>query len=308
MNRIVNNITELIGQTPLIQLNNISRELPATILGKAEFMNPSNSVKDRAGFAMISAAENEGHINKETVIIEPTSGNTGIALAFICSVKGYKLILTMPESMSLERRKLLKAYGAELILTPAHLGMKGAIEKAEELSREHSDTFIPQQFSNKHNPNMHYRTTGPEIWEATQGNLDMFVAGVGTGGTVSGTGRYLKEQNEHITVIGVEPHDSPVLSGGEPGPHMIQGIGAGFIPENYASDYIDGIEKVTNEEAIAMSRKLIKTEGLLLGISSGANVHAAVKLAKQPQNKGKTIVTILCDYGERYLSTTLYSD
>lgn len=305
---IVNNITELIGNTPLIQLNRLTDGLNATVLGKAEFMNPSSSVKDRAGSAMLAAAEAQGKLNKDSIIIEPTSGNTGIALSFVAAVKGYKVILTMPESMSIERRKLLKAYGAELVLTPAHLGMKGAIEKAEELAAEYPNAFIPQQFANEANPDIHFQTTGPEIWKDTGGEVDIFVAGVGTGGTVSGTGKYLKSQSSSVQVVAMEPVDSQVLSGGEPGPHMIQGIGAGFIPSNYDKSVVDDVITVSNEDAMATARRLAKEEGLLVGISAGANVFAALELAKRPENAAKTIVTILCDYGERYLSTVLYSE
>ncbi|RAP30334.1 cysteine synthase A [Candidatus Marinamargulisbacteria bacterium SCGC AG-414-C22] len=304
--KIVNNVTELIGNTPLIRLNKISDETGAEVYGKCEFLNPSSSVKDRIGHAMIVAAEKEGKLKPGTVIIEPTSGNTGIALAFVGRVKGYKVILTMPESMSLERRKLLKAYGAELVLTPAHLGMTGAIEKAQELASEHDDAFIPQQFNNKANPAIHFNTTGPEIWNDTAGDIDLFVAGIGTGGTMAGVSRFLKTKTNTCRFVAVEPADSPVLSGGEPGPHMIQGIGAGFVPGNLQDGDFDEVLPVSNEDAMQTARQLAKEEGLVLGISAGANVYAAWQQAKKSENKGKTIVTILCDFGERYLSTILY--
>lgn len=308
MSKIVSNITDLIGNTPMLRLNQVTKGAYATVLGKAEFMNPASSVKDRIGLAMIDAAEKNGDLTKETVIIEPTSGNTGIGLALVSAVKGYRLILTMPDSMSIERRKMLKAYGAELELTPAHLGMQGAIDRALELANAHKHVFIPQQFQNPANPNIHEETTANEIWDATQGNIDMIVTGVGTGGSITGIARAIKKKNNAFKAIAVEPEDSPVISGGDPGPHMIQGIGAGFVPKNLDKGLVDEVLTVSNDDAIAMARRLAKDEGVLVGISAGANVHAAVEVAKRPENKGKTIVTILCDFGERYLSTILFED
>ena len=280
----------------------------ATVIGKCEFMNPSSSVKDRAALAMIEAAEKEGSLTLGATIVEPTSGNTGIGIAFVAAVKGYKVILTMPESMSIERRKLLKAMGAKLELTPSHLGMTGAIERAEALVKELPNAFMPQQFNNPANPQTHRETTAEEIWNDTGGAVDIIVAGVGTGGTITGVASALKEKKSSIQSIAVEPVDSAVISGNEPGPHMIQGIGAGFVPNNLDRDVIDEIIQVSNEEALTMARRLAKEEGLFVGVSSGANVHAAVEVAKRPENKGKTIVTILCDTGERYLSTILYDE
>lgn len=303
--RVASNALDLIGNTPLVHLNRIYSG-DATILGKCEFMNPSASVKDRAALSMIESAEKSGLISEGATIIEPTSGNTGIGIAFVAAVKGYRVILTMPESMSLERRKLLQAMGATLELTPAHLGMRGAIERAEVLVKETPNAFMPQQFNNPSNPQKHRETTAEEIWNDTNGCVDIFLAGVGTGGTITGVSDILKQHNPQIKSIAVEPFDSPVISGGEPGPHMIQGIGAGFIPQNLNVDTIDEIIKVSNEDAIAMARRLAKEEGLLVGISAGANVFAATEVARRPENKGKTIVTILCDTGERYLSTILY--
>jgi len=304
--KIANSILELIGNTPLVRLNKVTEGIPATVLVKCEFFNPCGSVKDRAGFAMVAAAEAAGLINSETVLIEPTSGNTGIALAFVASVKGYRLILTMPESMSLERRSLLKAFGAELELTPAHLGMKGAIERARELAETHPHSFIPFQFSNPANPEIHFKTTAEEIWRDTEGLVDILVAGVGTGGTISGVSRFIKSQKPGFKAVAVEPKDSPVLSGGQPGPHMIQGIGAGFVPDNYDASVVDEVITMSNEDAMEMARRLAKEEGLLMGVSSGANVAAALEVARRPENAGKTIVTVACDFGERYLSTTLF--
>lgn len=296
------NIKEKVGKTPLVKLAHLSEKHGVQLYGKCEFMNPSGSVKDRAAYAMIHDALDSGLITKDTHIIEPTSGNTGIALAFICASLGIKLTLTMPESMSLERRQLLKAYGAHLDLTPAHLGMTGAIQRANDLKTDH--VFIPQQFENQSNPNMHYQTTGPEILSDI--DVDVFVAGVGTGGTISGVSKYLKEHRS-ITAIAVEPKDSPVISGGEPGPHMIQGIGAGFIPKNFDRAIIDEILTISNDEAIKMASYIATNEGLLCGISAGANVHAALEVAKRPENLGKNVVTILCDSGERYLSMNLFN-
>lgn len=301
------NITELIGNTPLIRLNTPSEQAGATILGKCEFMNPTSSVKDRIGFNMIKTAMDEGAIDAETTIIEPTSGNTGIALASICAALGLKLILTMPESMSVERRNILKALGAELVLTPAADGMKGSIEKAKALQERLQKAIILQQFQNPANPAIHEKTTAEEILRDTDGKVDIFVAAVGTGGTLTGTGRRLREVLPDIETIAVEPQDSPVLSGGTPGPHKIQGIGAGFIPDVLDTTIYGEVITVGNEEAMAASRMLAKEEGLLVGISAGANVYAAMQIASRPENAGKTIVTILCDTAERYISTALFS-
>ncbi len=309
---VANNITELIGNTPLVRLSKVfSREadkIEATVLLKLEFFNPMSSVKDRIGLAMIEAAEKAGQLTPGTVIIEPTSGNTGIALAFVAAQRGYKLILTMPETMSVERRNLLKVFGAELVLTPGEKGMKGAIEKAEELLKKYPKAFMPQQFNNPANPDIHRRTTAEEIWKDTGGKVDFFVAGVGTGGTLTGVGEVLKERNPKIKVVAVEPNDSPVLSGGKPGPHKIQGIGAGFIPGVLKTSLIDEVVRVKHEDAGATSRMLAKREGILTGISGGANVWAACQLAQRPENKGKTILTIAPDSGERYLSTWLFEE
>lgn len=310
MSKIAGSLTDLIGNTPLLELKNYSREnnLEAKLIAKLEYFNPASSVKDRIGYAMIKDAEDKGLINKDTVIIEPTSGNTGIALAFVSAAKGYRLILTMPDSMSIERRNLLKALGAELVLTPGAEGMGGAIKKAEELSADIPNSFIPQQFSNPANMEIHKKTTAEEIWKDTDGQVDIFVAGVGTGGTVSGVGQVLKSKKPGVRIIAVEPFDSPVLSGGSKGPHKIQGIGAGFVPDNFKREYVDEIYKVKNDEAFETSRKLAKSEGLLVGISSGAAAWAATKIAKRPENKGKNIVVLLPDTGERYLSTTLFQE
>ncbi len=303
---IANNITELIGDTPLVRLNHASQIAGAEILGKCEFMNPTSSVKDRIGFNMIRRALEKGQIDKETTIIEPTSGNTGIALAANCAALGLKLILTMPDSMSVERRKLLKALGAELVLTPAAQGMKGSIAKAEELKAELGKAVILQQFQNPSNPEIHELTTAKEILRDTDGKLDAFVAAVGTGGTITGTGHVLRQELPDISIFAVEPQNSPVLSGGTPAPHKIQGIGAGFVPEILDTSVFGEVIKVSNEDAFATSRMLAKKEGLLVGISAGANVFAAIEVAKRPEFQDKRIVTVLCDTGERYLSTELF--
>ena len=303
-------ITDLIGGTPLLKLSNYisQKELEATIYGKLEYFNPAGSVKDRIAKEMIDDAEAKGLIKPGSVLIEPTSGNTGIGLAAVAASRGYKIILTMPETMSVERRNLLKAYGAELVLTDGAKGMKGAIEKAQELAAETPDSFIPSQFTNAANPAAHRASTGPEIWNDTDGKVDIFVAGVGTGGTVSGVGEYLKSQNPNVKVVAVEPAGSPVLSKGTPGPHKIQGIGAGFVPDTLNTEIYDEIIAVENEDAFETGRTLARNEGLLVGISSGAAVYAATELAKRPENKGKIIVALLPDTGERYLSTPMFSE
>ena len=301
-----NNITELIGNTPLVKLQGASKTSGATVLGKCEFMNPSHSVKDRIGTNMINTALEEGLINENTTVIEPTSGNTGIALAGVCAALGIKLILTMPSSMSIERRRLLKALGADLVLTEPEKGMKGAIDKASELGEKTPNSFIPQQFGNAANPDIHRKTTAKEIITDTDGKVDIFIAAIGTGGTITGVGEVLKAANPNVQIIAVEPEASPVLSGGKPGPHKIQGIGAGFVPDVLNTDVYSEVIQVSNEDAIASSRELAKTEGLLVGISAGANALVAAQVAARPENKGKTIVTVLCDTGERYLSSGLY--
>ena len=307
--RTYDNVLQTTANTPLIRLNKVAPE-GTNILVKCEFFNPLASVKDRIGKAMIEDAEKSGTINKDTHIIEPTSGNTGIALAFVCAAKGYKLTLTMPESMSMERRALLRALGAELVLTPAAEGMKGAISKAGEMVATTANAWMPQQFENPANPAIHQATTGPEIWADTDGQADIFVSGVGTGGTLTGVSRFFKQDKgkEGFTTFAVEPAESPVISGGKPGPHNIQGIGAGFIPKNLDTTLIDGVEQILSEEAFTMARRLASEEGLLAGISSGANVQAAINIANKPENKGKTIVTVACSFGERYLSTPLFKD
>ena len=305
--KIYNSILDGIGDTPLVRLNRITSGLKSTLYAKLESQNPGGSVKDRISLSMIQEAEKQGKINKETVIIEPTSGNTGIGLALVSAVKGYRLILTMPESMSIERRRLLNAYGAELVLTPATEGMKGAIKKAEELAAQTPNAFIPQQFQNPSNPRIHKETTGTEIWKATEGKIDIVVAGVGTGGTITGIAEYVKPLKTAFKAVAVEPFNSPVLSGGKPGPHKIQGIGAGFIPSTLRMDLVDEVIKVKYEDAVKTSRLLAKKEGILAGISSGAATHAALQVAKRPENENKTLVVILPDTGERYLTTSLYS-
>ena len=308
MTKIYRSLTELVGKTPLLELSNFNKkhELSSTIIAKLEYFNPAGSVKDRIGLALIEAAEKQGLINKDSVIIEPTSGNTGIALAFVAAAKGYTLKIALPESFSVERRNLLKALGAELILTPASEGMKGAIRIAEELATETPNSFVPQQFNNPANPEIHRKTTAEEIWDDTDGDVDIFVSGTGTGGTITGVGEVLKKRKPGVKIVAVEPADSPVLSGGVPGPHKIQGIGPGFIPGVLNISVIDEVIKVENEKAFETSRQLARTEGLLVGISSGAAVYAALELAKRPENKGKKIVVVLPDTGERYLSTPLF--
>lgn len=304
-NKIYQNAAEAIGETPMIRINRLVPEGHATVYAKCEFFQPLNSVKDRIGAAMIAAGERDGKINADTHIVEPTSGNTGIALAFVCAAKGYKLTLTMPESMSVERRALLRAMGADLVLTPASGGMKAAIEKAGELAAG-DNAWMPGQFDNPANPAIHESTTGPEIWEDSGHDIDAIVAGVGTGGTITGSSRFLKSKNAEFKAIAVEPTDSPVISGGDPGPHKIQGIGAGFIPDNLDTSLVDETVTVSNEEAFLWSRKLAKEEGIMAGISSGANMCAAAKVAARPEMAGKKIVTIMCSLGERYLSTPLF--
>ncbi len=308
MARIADDITKLVGNTPLVRLGRIGKGLPAEVVAKLESFNPLSSVKDRIGLSMIEAAEKAGKIRKDTIIVEPTSGNTGIALAFVCAARGYRLILTMPDTMSLERRQLLKFLGAELVLTPGAEGMKGAIRKAEEILAGKKNGFMPLQFANPANPEIHRRTTAQEIWNDTDGKVDIFVAGVGTGGTITGVSDVIKKKKPSFKAVAVEPAGSPVISGGEAGPHKIQGIGAGFIPKVLRRDLLDEVITVQNDEAGHMARRLAAEEGILAGISSGANVHAAVQVASRPENKGKMVVTVICDTGERYLSTWLFQD
>ncbi|PIU29459.1 MAG: cysteine synthase A [Candidatus Hydromicrobium americanum] len=308
MVKIFNDITETIGRTPLVRINKLADGTGATVLAKLESFNPLSSLKDRIGVSMIEAAESEGLINKDTVIIEPTSGNTGISLAFVCAARGYRLILTMPDTMSLERRKLLTIFGAELVLTDGLRGMRGAVEEAEKIQKSIKDSFIPQQFKNAANPEIHRKTTAEEIWADTDGNVDIFIAGVGTGGTITGVGEILKQRKPLVKIIAVEPAGSPVLSGGSAGPHKIQGIGAGFVPEVLNTGIIDEIIQVSNEDAGNTARKIIREEGILAGISSGAAMWAAIEVAKRRESASKVIVVILPDTGERYLSTSMFQE
>ena len=305
---IAENVTQLIGNTPLVRLNRITEGAAATVLAKLEYDNPARSVKDRIALAMIEAGERAGRITPDTLIVEPTSGNTGIGLAMVCAQRGYRLVVTMPESVSRERRKLLRAFGAELVLTPAEGGMAAAIAEAERIVAEHENAFMPQQFKNPANPEAHRRTTAEEIWRDTAGQVDIFVAGIGTGGTITGVGEVLKARKPAVQVIAVEPADSPVLSGGEKGPHPIQGIGAGFVPDVLNTAIYDEVIRVTGDDAFATARRMAREEGLLVGISSGAATWAALQVAKRPENAGKTIVVVIPSWGERYLSTALYAD
>jgi cysteine synthase A len=308
MSAIADSITDLVGRTPLVRLGRLAAGLPGEVVVKLESFNPCSSVKDRIGLNMIDAAERDGLIKDDTVLIEPTSGNTGIALAFVCAARGYRLVLTMPDTMSLERRKLLAALGAELVLTPGSEGMKGAIARAQQLCDEDPRYRILQQFQNPANPEIHRRTTAEEVWQDTDGKVDVFVAGVGTGGTITGVGQVLKQHKPEVQTVAVEPVDSPVLSGGQPGPHKIQGIGAGFVPDVYNSEFVDEVLQVTHEDAGAVARRMAREEGILCGISSGGNVHAALEVARRPESAGKLIVAVVADSGERYLSTWLYDE
>ena len=307
---IYQNASELIGRTPLLRLNNIEKKfnLNVTLLAKVEFFNPTGSVKDRIALSMIDTAEKEGKLQRDSVVIEPTSGNTGIGLASVCAAKGYKCVLVMPENMSKERIKLMKAYGAEIVLSPAKLGMKGAVDKSIELSKQYENSFIPSQFENPANPLIHYKTTGPEIYKSANKKVDIFIAGTGTGGTISGAGKYLKEMNRNIKVIGVEPDDSPLITKGKAGPHKIQGIGPNFVPKTLDKRYIDEFLTATNEESFEKARLVGKCEGILVGISAGAALSAAIKVAQRNENNGKTIVVIFTDSGDRYLSTELFEE
>ncbi len=302
MSKIYQDVTKTMGSTPLVKINKLTKDLDVEILAKMESFNPLSSVKDRIGVAMIETAEAEGKLDKDSVIIEPTSGNTGIALAFVCAAKGYRLILTMPDTMSIERRQLLQHFGAELVLTEGAKGMKGAVAEAERLVENTPSSFMPQQFRNPANPEIHYKTTGPEIWQDTDGKVDIFIAGVGTGGTITGAGKFLREKKKTVKLIALEPKSSPILSGGEAGPHKIQGIGAGFVPEVLGRDLIDEVIRVSDEDSGKFAKKLAKEEGIFAGVSSGAAMWAAVEVAKRTESKGKTIVTVLPDTGERYLS------
>nr|WP_326503175.1 cysteine synthase A [Rothia nasimurium] len=308
MSKMYNNITEVVGRTPIVRLNRLDADLPGNVAVKLEFYNPANSVKDRIGVAIIDAAEKSGALKPGGTIVEGTSGNTGIALAMVGAARGYKVILTMPETMSNERRVMLRAYGAEIVLTPGSEGMRGAVEKAKEIVASTENAILASQFSNEANPEIHYNTTGPEVWEATEGKVDIFVAGIGTGGTISGTGKYLKEQNPNIKVVAVEPKDSPLLTEGKAGPHKIQGLGANFVPDTLNRDIYDAVTDVAIDDAVATARKLGAEEGILGGISSGAAVWAALEEAKKSENAGKLIVAVVPDFGERYISTLLYED
>nr|WP_272878553.1 cysteine synthase A [Rothia nasimurium] len=308
MSKMYNNITEVVGRTPIVRLNRLDADLPGNVAVKLEFYNPANSVKDRIGVAIIDAAEKSGALKPGGTIVEGTSGNTGIALAMVGAARGYKVILTMPETMSNERRVMLRAYGAEIVLTPGSEGMRGAVEKAKEIVASTENAILASQFSNEANPEIHYKTTGPEVWEATEGKVDIFVAGVGTGGTVSGTGKFLKEKNPDIKVVAVEPKDSPLLTEGKAGPHKIQGLGANFVPDTLNRDIYDAVTDVAIDDAVATARKLGTEEGILGGISSGAAVWAALEEAKKSENAGKLIVAVVPDFGERYISTLLYED